>query len=325
MTIPYQRAIQLQQKTDHGTTIKGSELIGALTINPNNNALFTLDIDPLRFEGTRLSQMAKLYQKYRFKRVSIRVMSNLPTVVGGSIICAYSSDPDHDINLSQDVAQQVFALEYAKISNLWVHNVINARILDKKKWYNIDPNSQELMQTTQGRFFLLPSSTISITDAISIPIILEYEIQFEGASLLISSPLTTRFYVPSINLTFVKDYNFGLLSTELMNQKEALAQYEILYKSGLLREFQVEDPFEIDIGNGDSTTITRVTTVSYGEAPPGLLILVVLYSSDLQQSISIGNFPEIPQKQKIPAFTISTALTRSNQKNLVRGLKNMVF
>lgn len=186
INVPYQKAIQVQQTvTVNSTVIRAQELIGSIIIIPDSGSIFSYPINPIdpTYSGTRLQQLAGSFQKYRFRKLHFRVMTNLPTTVGGTITTGYAENPEQSISSTyEDAQREIFALDGANISNLWVHNIVRCNIRDKKKWYNIDPDSTEAMQTTQGIVYLLPSGDINITNPVYVPVVLDYEIEFTGAA-----------------------------------------------------------------------------------------------------------------------------------------------
>jgi hypothetical protein len=191
-------------------TLRAHEQIGYIRIGPTNE-FYDIPVNPVNFIGTRLAQMARSFQKYRFTRLQLRIMTNLPTTVGGTITSGYSSNPDYQVSIYSDIGRQIFALDGAQISNLWVHNIVRCPIRDRQKWYYIDPDSSEIMNTTQGKFLMLPTSGANITEEISVPLIIEYDIQFMGAALDTASevpPTDVSFTFP--NNTYATGNNNGL-------------------------------------------------------------------------------------------------------------------
>jgi len=174
-----------QTSTKNATIISAQELIGNITIAPGLNNVYSFFLNPIdpAYTGTRLSQLAGSFQKYRFKKIMFRVMTNLPTTVGGTLTTGYCENPDQGITTTSfiEAQQAIFALDGANISNLWVHNMVHCKIRDPK-WYNIDPDSTEPMMTTQGTVYLLPSGDINITGEVQIPVVLDYTIEFTGAA-----------------------------------------------------------------------------------------------------------------------------------------------
>lgn len=184
ITIPYQRSIQVNQSSNHGiTTIRGQEMIGLVEILPNRPSTVEFLISPITFDTTRLYNISKNFQKFRFTRLNFRVMSNLPTTVGGTITTGFSSNPDHKLAEGQLIQPQIFALDGAQISNLWVHCIVRCPLKDKSKWYNVDTDSVEIMQTAQGKVYLQTSGGANITSEIDVPVVIDYEIQLMGNSM----------------------------------------------------------------------------------------------------------------------------------------------
>jgi len=215
ISIPYQKAIQLTQtSTKTSTIITAQELIGNITIGPNSNNVFAFLLNPVdaAYRGTRLQQLAGSFEKFRFRRIAFRVMTNLPTTVGGTLTTGFCENPDQGIPETAAAAQQaIFALNGANISNLWVHNFVRCNIIDKNKWYNVDPDSTETMMTTQGVVYLLPSSDINITIDVEIPVVLDYQIEFMGSAKQTLPGLNNFYLAMDFTQSYVPSTITGLI------------------------------------------------------------------------------------------------------------------
>jgi hypothetical protein len=86
-------------------------------------------------------------------------------------------------------------------------------ISDRSKWYNLDEDSEELMQTTQGQFLVVVQSAVTTTGAISMPVLLRYSIEMVGTAKLtiptgvgaLIFPAGTFAYVSSTVIGFTID------------------------------------------------------------------------------------------------------------------------
>lgn len=83
-----------------------------------------------------------------------------------------------------NVINCVMSLPGAKTNSVWLPIIVDAGILDKAKWYNVDPDDSELMDTTAGKFIIVLQSPVdNITANISFPVMLDYEIEFQGSTI----------------------------------------------------------------------------------------------------------------------------------------------
>lgn len=131
--------------------------------------------------SSRVSNVSRSFQKYRFKSCVLRIQAGLPTTVGGLLVVGYCENPDYELD-KENAARDIFALEGAQSKNLWTNIDSRANIRDRGKWYNIDLDSPEVMNTTQGQFYVCVQSAINVTGTMTIPIRLQYEIEFTGTA-----------------------------------------------------------------------------------------------------------------------------------------------
>lgn len=194
----------------------GREYIENITFTPESvtGESFILKLNPTLLNNTRLQRFADNYQKFRFRRLALTLQSSVPTTVGGLYMVGYNNNPDDELDNSAGAIAQVFDLYGSSSANVWRPTTSHAQILDKNKWYYTDPDSSEIMNTTQGYFAVVLQAPIGATDAITFPVILDYEVEFMGNALhnRVTSPTVKifprgTFTDPTIsgNLTFVID------------------------------------------------------------------------------------------------------------------------
>lgn len=140
-------------------------------------------LNPLTMAGTRLQQLAKSYQKYRFKRAALTIQSSASTSVGGLYVVGYNSNPDAEIGSGFAAVQKTAALPGATSANAWRTVTSQAKIEDPGKWYNLDADSEEVMQTTQGYFSLVTQVPSTGTEPVSYAVWLDYTVEFKGAAI----------------------------------------------------------------------------------------------------------------------------------------------
>lgn len=135
-------------------------------------------LNPLMMPGTRLSGLAKNYVQFRFRACKLIYVSSISTATSGAIVGAYSPNPD--LSLGPNANTTLFAMNGVSAS-IFVRTEIKANFLDKAKWYNIDADSAEIMNTTQGFFALAVDQTITLSSAVQATLNIEYDIEFRGA------------------------------------------------------------------------------------------------------------------------------------------------
>lgn len=168
---------------------RASEIIGQIAVGPGLpiQLPFSFNLNPLDMPGTRLNRLASAFQKYRFRSARLRVVSNLPTNISGSLAIGYAENPEQGIPTGPDSVNAVYGLTNGSITALYTPVYTEARIKDKAKWYNIDADSEEVMMTTQGKFVCVVASAASVTAIQNLPVILDYDVDLIGAAVQIST------------------------------------------------------------------------------------------------------------------------------------------
>lgn len=164
-------------------TFSGFEQVAQLVISADTKPGDTVvvPLSPILMGSSRVSNVCRSFQKYRFKSCVLRIQAGLPTTVGGLLVVGYCENPDYELD-SNNAARDIFALEGAQSKNLWTNIDSRAYFRDKGKWYNIDLDSPEVMNTVQGQFYVCVQSAINVTGVMTIPIRLQYEIEFTGTA-----------------------------------------------------------------------------------------------------------------------------------------------
>lgn len=182
--IPMEVAYTVRQPTARRVhTETACEYIGDFVILPTSQqgASSKFMMNPINLPRTRLQNLARNYQKFRFKKLALKVQSSTTTSTNGLYIVGYNSNPDAEYDQASAVPA-VFDLPGAQSANVWRTITSVAKIEDKGKWYNIDPDSSEVMNTTQGYFAVVVQSPTSTTGPLIMPVLLEYTVEFSGSS-----------------------------------------------------------------------------------------------------------------------------------------------
>jgi len=199
--IPATMAYTINNRTNiNRHTERAKEYLGTIPISGNTptGRAFVFALNPLHYPATRFGRLASSYQKFRFRNCRLTIASNFSTTVSGSIIAGYMENPDQEILPEPYIFNQVFSATNGVSQSLWKPIDISARFMDKAKWYNIDNDSDEIMQTTQGKFVIVVQSPVAVTSQVQIPILLEYDIEFMGSA---TQPLNTSPFGETLTLT----------------------------------------------------------------------------------------------------------------------------
>jgi hypothetical protein len=190
--IPLQMAYTKQQTSStRPITVSFSDMLDGVVVGPTTAAGTTWQypLNPLKLAGTRMQAYAALYGKFRFKRMRLCVGVNAPTTISGNYMAGYFNNPDFDIPSGPQASRVVYAQPNTVNKPWWQRGDIDARLVDAGKWYNIDADSSEIMQTTQGKFVIVNVSPPSTTSSTTIPIFVDYTIEFSEPA--INAPAST--------------------------------------------------------------------------------------------------------------------------------------
>jgi len=190
--VPKQVAMTIQNTTRQ-TTVRfcRTELIAKLSYDINSTGVMQEvplnPVDPF-WSQLQLGQMARLYGKFRFKSIRLTSANTAGTAVGGAMTMCYFENPDQRLT----TADALISNDGAVMGPLWQPTPVVAKIVDRGKWYNIDPDSEEVMQTTQGKFVFGCVIAPTAENSVTVPIIADYEVEFAEPTLQSVPPATGR-------------------------------------------------------------------------------------------------------------------------------------
>lgn len=174
------RVIQNTQNRIHTETHR--EVIAPFVMNPTSqpgdNVIY--DMNPARLAGSRLQKLALNYQQYRFRRLAVTLQSPAPSTASGLYAIGYTRNADQEIGTGIAAIQSITNMPGASVSTVW--NTTTAHASVDSKWYNIDADSQEIMDTTQGFFAACVMVPPSTTGPVSFAVWLDYTVEFRGSA-----------------------------------------------------------------------------------------------------------------------------------------------
>jgi hypothetical protein len=186
VNIPAQQTYQLRNTVpDSRCVFRGHEQISQFSVGPTTpvGTLFKIDLNPadLLYAGSRIQSLCKVFQKYRFRVALLTVGNVTGTSTGGALVVAYSENPDYSVG--NNAARTLAAMEGSITSALWMPIDCKASIGDRTKWYNIDSDSNELMQICQGKFMIAVQYPPTTSGDVILPVYLDYEIECMGTAV----------------------------------------------------------------------------------------------------------------------------------------------
>lgn len=197
--LPVSNGYQIRNTVPDSRCIeRGHELLSSITLASNTatDTYFEFQMNPasVSFTKTRLQSMSRVYQKYRFKKMSMTIGNVTGTNVGGSLVVGYTENPD--FNVGRNPSQTMVAQNGSITAAIWQPIICTASIKDKTKWYNIDQDSSELMQICQGKFVVVVQFAPSVATPVQLPIYFDYEIEFIGSAIQTFVTTGNKYLMP---------------------------------------------------------------------------------------------------------------------------------
>lgn len=172
------RVIQNSQNRVHTEVAREivTPFVMSSTSKPGDVSSYALN--PASMSGTRIQRLSANYQQYRFKRAAITMQSPASTTASGLYAIGYTRNPDQEIGSGTQAIQTITAMPGAATSSVWNTTTTHASL--DSKWYNIDADSLEIMDTTQGFFSACVITPPTATASVSFAVWLDYTIEFRG-------------------------------------------------------------------------------------------------------------------------------------------------
>lgn len=133
--------------------VTGTEYVGRIKSSAtSNDSLLSLPLNPSCFPG-RLSQYAKLFDKFIFDNLTIHYIAACPSTMPGSVALSYDGDPS---DTEPADAAEILALPGAQ-TKLWQDVSFTVPTLDKSREYFVGLSTDEISSQrflSQGRLFV---------------------------------------------------------------------------------------------------------------------------------------------------------------------------
>lgn len=151
---------------------RGSDFLGPLTVKAGSNISGAADrillgksISPSAFPGTRLTQLAPLWERYRFRRFKLRWVPAVPKTVACQLIVYQDTDPRDDPSIIPDadaLIRQATAQTGSQQFNFICPMTIELAQRSDDQLYYTGPDKQNERFTRQGNFYV-----IQVTDPLN--------------------------------------------------------------------------------------------------------------------------------------------------------------
>jgi hypothetical protein len=184
--------------------ITGEDFVHTLELNPTPNSrnfsgavLFPQYMNPWRIPGSRLTQFANLFQRFKFRKFNIRYIPAVPATVAGQIIMCIDTDATWTpVGDTQDVVRMMMAHK----DRVMFHVFDNARCVTpstSKPEYMCDAQGQDIRVNNQGVFWAVLVTQVvkqdggDWTNAVG-SFVLDWEIEFTAARILAPQRITSN-------------------------------------------------------------------------------------------------------------------------------------
>lgn len=259
MTLPYQTGMLVQNKgSNKSTTITRSEYLTNYTFGPESQPgeISEFPVNPMLplYKDTVLQNMLRNFQKYRFKKLSLELANTTGTNNGGSLVTSYVSNPDQKTTS----LRAIYNSDDSVTGPAWMPRTVAAAIKDPKKEYNVDEDSAEIMQTTQGKFIIGVVTPPTTTGLVSIPIILKYTVEMIGAASQESVKETSILLAPSGEFEGLTGThgNFVVMTTASPYTYDTQFNKNAGYDPNV-PIYELTVPFDLPNPSGGSATVTH--------------------------------------------------------------------
>lgn len=164
-------------------TSSGTDFITSVTISSKlsfGKILYQVPLNPLSFAGTRLSQEAALWNRWKPVNVTFMVKPSASTFVSGQYILAWTTDSAENFT---DGSSAVVRLSSLKSITQPIHKSSSMRISNQtvQKWLYTD--SREPSDSNHGKLIIAltgPLSSVTSDSSIVLNLYIKWSVTFDG-------------------------------------------------------------------------------------------------------------------------------------------------
>ena len=230
----YAGAMSNQRPVINGVhTMRGSDFFSTVEVQPNvsgsGRIVAKIPISPSQFPGTRLTQLADLWEFFKFTRFHLRWVPAVPTTLACQFVLYMDLDPTDDPTAISDedaLIRQAVAQTGAQQWNFHVPKTIPLAMRSDRQYYFTGADKQNIRFTQQGAAYLIQiTNPINFNgEAIATPL--------QAGSLFID--WTVNFSTPQINpaavitnaITF-SDVERRITSTEIPAIENGFTEFTV--------------------------------------------------------------------------------------------------
>lgn len=163
-----------------GIRVRGRDYFNQIAVPtsaPTGTTLLNLPLNPTLLQGTRLAELAGLYEKYRFNKFSIICTPNTATTVGGAYGMSYDRDPsDPTPSPNLQGVRQFMAMPGAVEASHWVPSRLDCPLMEPVTDFftNAIAGSDERL-VDQGQFYIFELNG-TIATGVVMNLLIEYDL-----------------------------------------------------------------------------------------------------------------------------------------------------
>lgn len=133
------------------------------------------DMNPATWNGSRLVNIARSYEVYRYNRVTLRYVPTVATSTAGSVGFGFETDPNEPLPATGNFYQRTLTNAYSTLGPVWSGGVTSYnRPREETRWWYCSMEDAERRQTSQLTAFAVTNSPASEIGFL----VAEYDIEF---------------------------------------------------------------------------------------------------------------------------------------------------
>lgn len=142
--------------------VHGSVAFGPLTKGATGNLIRSIPLNPIMWPDTRLSALARLYEKWRIVSLRVRYMAGCPTTTTGTVCTFIDYDPDDvDVIDSQTDFTRAADNVGAVVHSTWTNAVVDwrPRMKGDNLWRWVDADGASSRTVSEGTVYFIGSAS----------------------------------------------------------------------------------------------------------------------------------------------------------------------
>lgn len=185
----------VKKASRHGETLSGTLFIGSLSTATKVEASLDdlalqllVPLNPANFGSTMLSNTAKFYEQYRFKRLRVHYITNSATTTAGTVLISHQADvlneiPSRGSTSNADLYTSLFSRENTLMGPVWDNSFVDVPPTTFGGWKFTDSKFGHTMNEIYDGYILAYST---LETGIPGRVMIEYECEFKSRANEIS-------------------------------------------------------------------------------------------------------------------------------------------